>query len=300
MDRQTIAAQREDDRRSADELASPLPAGWNVPPRAERPALAFDRTLVVRFGRIGDILVLTPALRALRRARPGARIDVLTTDDGARILAGNPHVDETLVFRRRRIPAMANVERARLVRTLRERRYDVVFLLETADRYRRLAHAVRAPHLFSIAGEGEPATTTRPVHSPDRHAALLFLDVLALAGIPADRVHYDFAVGDDARLGAGRILEDLGVADDTRLAGVHAGHFVRRRRQHPHDKAWPVDRYVSVVRRLRLRGLTVVLTGSAADSVLNRSIVEGLGQEAADPFPLSPGASTPRVIDLAG
>ncbi|MGH7504989.1 MAG: glycosyltransferase family 9 protein, partial [Longimicrobiales bacterium] len=49
------------------------------------------------------------------------------------------------------------------------------------------------------------------------------------------------------------------------------------------------------------RGLTVVLTGSAAERELNRTIVERLGREAADPFRRSPlSGSSPRIIDLAG
>src|SRR5690606_27933029 len=92
----------------------------------------FRRVLVVRFGRIGDILVVTPALRAIARAHPAAAIDVLTTDAGVVTLAGNPHVRHTFVLRARRLPSLLNPERARLVKSLRAHAYDAVFLLEGA------------------------------------------------------------------------------------------------------------------------------------------------------------------------
>ena len=52
--------------------------------------------LVVRFSAIGDILLITPLLRAIRTRHPGARIAVLTKEQYAPLLSHNPHVSEVL------------------------------------------------------------------------------------------------------------------------------------------------------------------------------------------------------------
>ncbi|HWB41659.1 MAG TPA: hypothetical protein VG500_10395, partial [Gemmatimonadales bacterium] len=52
--------------------------------------------LVVRFSAIGDILLTTPLLRAIRTRHPGARIAVLTKQRYAPLLSHNPHVSEVL------------------------------------------------------------------------------------------------------------------------------------------------------------------------------------------------------------
>lgn len=47
---------------------------------------------------MGDVLLTTPALRALKSALPQSRLTVLVTRPGKEILAGNPDVDEVMVL----------------------------------------------------------------------------------------------------------------------------------------------------------------------------------------------------------
>jgi ADP-heptose:LPS heptosyltransferase len=52
--------------------------------------------LIVRFSAIGDILLMTPLLRALRQRHPDARITVVTKAEFAPLLARNPRVTEVI------------------------------------------------------------------------------------------------------------------------------------------------------------------------------------------------------------
>ena len=61
-----------------------------LPPRAH--------ILVVKMAGIGDLLLATPALRALRESYPRARIDLLVTPDSAGILDGWDVIDNILVL----------------------------------------------------------------------------------------------------------------------------------------------------------------------------------------------------------
>ena len=56
------------------------------------------KVLVIQLRRIGDILMATPALEALRRRHPEASIDVLAERPGDQVLEGNPDVDRVLVY----------------------------------------------------------------------------------------------------------------------------------------------------------------------------------------------------------
>ena len=57
----------------------------------ERPKI-----LVVRFSSIGDVLLTTPVLRAIKTRWPGSHVALLTRDRFAPVVEGNPHVDEII------------------------------------------------------------------------------------------------------------------------------------------------------------------------------------------------------------
>ena len=57
------------------------------------PASHLDRILVIRPDHIGDVLLITPALRLLRRAFPESEITVLVGPWSEAVLAGNPDID---------------------------------------------------------------------------------------------------------------------------------------------------------------------------------------------------------------
>lgn len=88
-------------------------------PRPRRPEGPVDpagvrRVLAVRHdARLGNLLLLTPALRLIKLAFPNARVDVLLADKYGDALKNNPCVDEILT--------------ARALPRLRSRRYDIAF-----------------------------------------------------------------------------------------------------------------------------------------------------------------------------
>jgi heptosyltransferase-2 len=93
--------------------------------------------LVVKMAGIGDLLLATPALRALRESYPQARIDLLVTPDSAGLLNGWSVIDNVIVldkylfdYPKQILTHPENALRlAALWHTLRAGRYDAVLLL---------------------------------------------------------------------------------------------------------------------------------------------------------------------------
>src|SRR5512134_189867 len=79
--------------------------------------------LVVQTAFVGDIVLTTPLLRALKGIGPSARVTVLTTPAGGSLLEGSPFVDELVVFRKRGEDARPQAF-ARIVRSLRRKHFD--------------------------------------------------------------------------------------------------------------------------------------------------------------------------------
>ena len=93
--------------------AQPLgPARWDWS--------AVRRVLVVRLRSVGDTVLATPSLAALRRFLPAARIDLLLEDWVAPLVEGSADVDRVVAVRRK-----SSASRFRIARRLRAEGYDV-------------------------------------------------------------------------------------------------------------------------------------------------------------------------------
>src|SRR5215213_8360448 len=79
------------------------------------------RVLLVRLRSIGDTVLATPSLFALKRFLPEAEIDILVEDWVAPLLTNHPHVNKVIALERGGV-----VARTRIERELRGDRYDVV------------------------------------------------------------------------------------------------------------------------------------------------------------------------------
>ena len=88
----------------AEEEPQPLaPARWDWD--------AVQRVLVVRLRSIGDTVLATPSLFALKRFLPHAQIDILVEDWVAPLLANHPHVDNVIELKRGGVTKRMNVAR---------------------------------------------------------------------------------------------------------------------------------------------------------------------------------------------
>ena len=158
--------------------------------------------LVIRHRAGGDLLLTTPALRALRSAVPGARIDVLALKGMGEILAGNPDVDRVIEFDRNSLAS-----RAALYVRLARGGYDAVLDLVSNPLTSLLTRLTRARVRigYDIAGR-RGAYTIRVPREPMgkdgrpviRYAPEAALDLLRAAGIPPRGLGLTFRVSEAA------------------------------------------------------------------------------------------------------
>jgi len=81
-----------------------------------------NRILLIQLRQLGDILLTSPAIRAVRKAYPDAQLDFLTHRMGKLILANNPDLDNLWTYHERE----SWLQQGRLLRSLKRQRYDCV------------------------------------------------------------------------------------------------------------------------------------------------------------------------------
>lgn len=206
--------------------------------------------LLIRLRLIGDVVFTTPAIRALRRRHPGARLSYLVEPEAAPVVAANPHLDQVIVAPKpagfwRVVPDLA------LARRLRAARFDLVIDFHGGPRSSWLALATRAPTRvgYEVAGRSWMYTVRvpRPRELRPRHSAVNQWDLLLPLGFdPPDPATDATEMGEDPRA-LGTALARLRQVDvipgvhDVILLHVSAGNPFRR---------WPAGSFVELAAEL--------------------------------------------------
>jgi heptosyltransferase-2 len=98
-----------------------------------------EKILIIRLSAMGDILLATPLLRALRRRFPTARLDFVVKSQFADVLRYHPAIDHLYELN----PDGGWQELRALASRLQEARYDVIFDIHKNFRSRYLAAAAK-------------------------------------------------------------------------------------------------------------------------------------------------------------
>ncbi len=94
-----------------------------------------QRIGIFKFRNIGDVLLMTPSIRAIREAFPKARMTAVINASTEEMLQENPHLDEVLVYdRSKRKAGNRLLQEFRFFREVRQRRFDLTINLVSGER----------------------------------------------------------------------------------------------------------------------------------------------------------------------
>ncbi len=216
------------------------------------------RILVIRLSSMGDVILTTPALAALKRRYPRAQIDVAVKQRYGELLQGHPHVDGLFLLSPdgglpslwRRLRQLDHQIIVDLHANLRSRLLTAILPAAIKLRYRK-----RVLQRWAMVHGG-----ARPSKAP--HVVDQYLDCLRPLGIdaPRDRPHLYLSEADR------EFLDDFILNHRLRsselLVGLHPGARWT-------GKRWSQERYVRLGHRLReeLKAQLMVFGGAGEDAL---------------------------------
>lgn len=236
--------------------------------------------IVFKQRNIGDVLLATPAIHALRCAWPSARIAVAVNSGTEAMVEGNHDIDQVMVFDRMARDAGGAGrwrEETRFLGEIRAWRPDLAVQLTEGDRGAILAFLSGARFRVGVApgrrglwGKEKLFTHLSPRPSLYRHAVLRDLDVVGAAGIPpADpRLRFFFTEADRSRVAT--LLAGAGIPAGAPYAVVQPGSRWK-------FKCWTDEGNAGLIAHLARRGLLPVVTsGPAPEEVAQVERIRGL------------------------
>jgi lipopolysaccharide heptosyltransferase II len=249
------------------------------------------RILVVRLDAMGDVLMTTPAFRALAQSAPDVHLTLLTSPAGAAIASLLPEIDAVEVHEvpwMKQPPAAGRSTDAagaarRLIDRLRAGRYDaaVIFTVHSqsalpaalvcllAEIPLRLAHSRENPYALLTDWVPDPETD-----APIRHETRRQLDLVATIGATVEDEHLSVRVPPAAARWIRALLWTVGIEPATRWALIAPGASAPSRR-------YPADGFATIARALVAdHGWRIVVTGTAEERPLAEAVAADLAPSA--------------------
>jgi ADP-heptose:LPS heptosyltransferase len=227
--------------------------------------------LVIRMSGIGDVVWTTPLLANLRRAWPDAHIAYVARPAAARVLIGNPDVDEVIIFESERITWQIG-----LLLRLARRRFDLsIDLICSAATALQSWVAARTRVGFDFRGRRYLYNRALSRYDANHgHAVEFNLYAAEHLGIPIVTRALVWTVLDDERRAADDIVAKLTRDGRKLVVFIPTGGFP--------SKKWSADSYAALGRSLVARGdvRILIVWGSAAEHEEARAIAAGIGDEA--------------------
>lgn len=247
--------------------------------------------LIVRLRSIGDTVLTTPSLYALKRFLPQARVDILLEDWVAPVLEGFACVDNIITLKRG-----STISRARVARQLRSLRYDVAYNLHGGTTATLLTRASGAKRRLGYSTYQYSRLYTHLAPSPSllwkrdkTHSVEQQLALLGWTGVPVtDRPPTQLTVVDHAAASVAARLHAAGLNEQTAFAVIHpAAAFA--------TKQWAAEKFARVAEYLDERGIPAVVITAPAEAQLAAELKE----RSAAPLISFSDLSLPEVTALA-
>ena len=217
--------------------------------------------VAIRPRALGDVVLTTPAIRALRRGFPDASLEVVTDRRYAPLLEGLAGVDRVWALDR------TWGATARLIAALRRRRIERVVDFFGNPRTAAIASlsGARASAGYDLRGRRRAYSVRVPRELPPapgrrEHASATHVRLAVAAGGIDDGLEPRVALGLAARETAARLLEGVGIGSARAVGLVAAGTWP--------TKAWPLSHTALLARRLVASDFAVVaLVGPGEERV---------------------------------
>ncbi len=183
-----------------------------------------NRILIVRLAPLGETVLTTPVIRALRCRFPDAYIAYMVAPTREDLVSANPHLDAVLTYQ----PSVP-----RLIYQLVRERFQMAVVLQPT--FRLVLHTFLARVPFRVGFEtnagGKSLLNLAVPNNTNQHEVQRYLDVVRALGIEGELADEpEVFVDDAAQAWANRFFSKLNLDDGRPVIGLNPGAATTYRR----------------------------------------------------------------------
>lgn len=241
------------------------------------------KNIIVRMPNwIGDLVMATPVLAALKEKYPDASLTVMCQKPLGDLLEKDPHVDEIFSFQK---PSTfwRRLSNRSIISKLRQGKYDLGVLLTNSFSSAWLFWRGKVKNRLGFIGDGRSFFLNQAAPFPElrknQHLVKTYLELLKPLGIEGSSEKTALYLDEEEETKAHQFLDRFGVGKNDRLVGVNPGAA------YGSAKCWLPDRFADVAKQMlqKIPNSYVLFFGDAGSKNLVSSMCFG-----------------PRCINLAG
>lgn len=231
--------------------------------------MSFERILISRTDRIGDVLLSTPAIKALRKNSPKSYIAMITRPYARDIVLGNPYLDEVIIYDKYGRQRSWG-QTIKFAWGLRKKRFDLALILHPTNRQHIISFLAGIKKRIGFNRKMDFLLTDKIEHKKQqgqKHEMEYTLDVIRYLGIEPEDKDLFMPIRKDSEMYIEEFLAKQGVYGDERIIALHPAASCL-------SKVWPVERFAQVADRLFAEfKVKVVVVAGPNDIDIGRDLI---------------------------
>lgn len=231
----------------------------------------FKNILIVRTDRIGDVVLTTPAIKAVRNNFPDAKITVLLSPVTLDLLQGVDFVDDFIVDDRQGVNS-GNKGFLKLAQQLRSQNFDLAINYHTKKRTNLLCFMAGIPYRLGYKNDKFGFLLSHPIednrHLGETHEAQYCLDLLGDIGIESNDLTLEIRVRPESERWIDNFLELNSIKVGSPMVVIHPAAS-------DPAKQWPKEHFVELINRIAQRSdnIQFLVIGTRENRELSEFIV---------------------------
>ena len=228
----------------------------------------YKRILVVRTDRIGDVLISTPVIKALRDSYPSSYIAMMVSPYTKDLVEGNPYLDSVIVFDKDK-KHKGLFATLGFSRRLKNMEFDVAIILHPTVRTHLICFLAGIRERIGYDRKAPYFLTTVVEHTKQygaRHEIEYNFDLLKPLGISEVNKELYMPIKARSEDFVDEALKDAGVTPQDRLVAIHpASSCVSRR--------WPIHKFAELIDRLFMSfRVKILIVSDAIHSEISKEL----------------------------
>ncbi len=234
--------------------------------------VTYKRILILRTDRIGDVLLSTPVIKAVREKYPQAFIAMVVSPYAKDVVEGNLYLDEVIIYDKD--GKHKSWERTiKFAHNLEKKRFDLAIILHPTNRV----------HLLSfLAGIGKRVgydrklgflLTDRITHTKERgekHELEYNLDLLRYLGINVEDKNIFMPIKKESEEWVDDFFKQEGIRGSDKLLAINPAASCP-------SKIWPFERFAEVADRLAQKnGFKILVVSGSKDLLIAQNVIKNM------------------------